>query len=263
LLFAAAVAGAALVLASPSVSAADNFHVEVNSILGHVSGTNTAILNVDSPVGGAFGSFRADSLFGYLAYSGTGTANRFALNATGSGWYQDTLTIFNPADPTAQTGILNAAIRADEFDSLSGGCNGPACAGSNNSWTIAVDGGTTFTGGNSGGPRTEFSSRLFPITRTFTFGVPFTLRVTMTADAGFSPGGPPGFTMPTANFLFTDRFWWQGISSVTDALGHPVSFTITPGSHVDWRVPAVVPEPSAFALSLVGLVALIAVRRRK
>lgn len=253
--WAALAASAAMAVFSAYAEAADNFHVDVTGITS-ASGTNTAIVNIDSPVGGAFGSFRADSLFGYLAFSGNGVANRFPLFETANGWYQDTLTIFNTADPSAQTGVLNATIRADQFDVLTGGCAVPAaCASSHNTWTIAVDGGPTFNGGNNGGPRSNFYSTSLPIARTFTFGQPFTLRVTMTADAGFSPGGPPGFTSPTATYLFTDRFWWQGISSVTDAQGNVVPYTIRAGSHVDWRVAAVIPEPSALTLMLAGLIA--------
>jgi hypothetical protein len=86
--------------------------------------------------------------------------------------------------------------------------------------------------------------------------------VGMTADAGFTPGGPPGFTSPTATYLFTDRFWWQGISSVTDAQGNAVPYAIQAGSHVDWRLAAVVPEPTALALTLAGLIAVFGAKAR-
>jgi hypothetical protein len=121
----------------------------------------------------------------------------------------------------------------------------------------------SLTGAN-GSPAPD--SLMIPFVLGFVFGEAFdvTVELAATAFATFEGGvleGEQYQASATLNLLNT--LTWQGVSSVLDAEGNPVAFSLASASGTDWTVPAtVIPLPPAvwlFGTALAGL----ALRRRQ
>ena len=97
---------------------------------------------------------------------------------------------------------------------------------------------------------------------TITLGTPFELGVFARAIAGnASSGGVYQFNDATVDF--SNTLSWAGITELTLG-GNAVPYTLSSASGIDWTQPytAAVPEPRAWALWAIGLLATAALRRR-
>ena len=142
------------------------------------------------------------------------------------------------------------------YQLLPSGCN-PLSTGSCSFGTTVTD---------SGGEAASWEGDVVTVRLPFTFGqsTGLNVSVSMVALATYYEG-PNTFTSDAAHSLY-----WGGISSVTDANGTAVDFSLTSESGTNYLLSQVppfvgaVPEPSQYALMLggLGLVVLAARRRR-
>jgi hypothetical protein len=115
---------------------------------------------------------------------------------------------------------------------------------------------------NAGGPP---PSIIF-LDETFVAGVPQTLAYTMSVDTYGAMQNYDDINKQTGSIFavgdYADTLAWDGITSVTDTSGHPITgWTVTSASGFDYT--QAVPEPSTAVLAVLGGIAVaIAARRR-
>jgi hypothetical protein len=157
-----------------------------------------------------------------------------------------------------------AAISVDIFGAYIAVSQGPNPHQLTGSAGSAIE--QSYTGGssvvNAGGPP---PSIIF-LDETFVAGVPQTLAYTLSVDANGSMQNYDDINKQTGAVFdegdYADTLAWDGINSVTDTAGNPITgWTVTSASGFDYT--QAVPEPSTAVLAVLGGIAVaIAARRR-
>ena len=239
---------------------------------GSVNQSAAYVVNLPEPVNASASGSATLGQLKLFAHSRATPAAGFAQAEATGGWVDMlTLTPLNAAD-IGKSAQLNFAIQAD--GTLAGQL------GSDFSWNSGAGLGIkpyVNDGSLPAGPGAEFfvggqGQNNFPYNQTvnqqvgfsatITLGTPFELGVFARAIAGnASSGGVYQFNDATVDF--SNTLSWAGITALTLG-GNAAPYTLSSASGIDWTQPytAAVPEPRAWALWAIGLLATAALRRR-